>query len=265
MALTVVNTAFLLRKMLDDITLVCNSQTPALFLDADGRRLCRTGPLAILELHISTNDQMHTYIIHVHYLEDRAFSTPSTDGRYTLRVILEDPAIPKVFFDVRMDADALCAQYQITLAGIIGVQLMELSARVKADGGSDGRLHSLATCIECDSGLDPAEVDQLSSVRTRGRALWDPALGGRFDVFESRQLSPEIQAYCEANVVAMPRLFEVYNSRLDSKMSLTEKADYHACRILEASRFRVMAAHGPPRPASSLGPWDDWNGGYWRL
>ena len=263
MALTVVNTAFLLRKMLDEITLVCSSQTPALFLDADGRRLCRTGPLAILELHINTNDQMHTYLIHVHCLEDRTFSINSTDGRYTLRAILEDPAIPKVFFDVRMDADAPYAQYQITLAGIIDVQLMELSARAKTDGGSDGRLHSLATCVEHDSGLDSAEADRLSSVRTRGRALWDPALGGSFDVFESRPLSPEIQAYCEANVLVMPRLFEVYNSTLDSKMSLTEKHDYHACRILEASRYRVLAAHGPPRQVSSLGPWDDWNGGYW--
>lgn len=143
MARTVVQTAFSLRKMLDDISLVYESRIPALFLDADGRGLCRTGPLAILELHIDAPNRSHTYLVHVHFLEDRAFTTLSTNGQYTLKAILEDPTIPKVFFDVRMDADALYAQYDITLAGIIDLQLMERSARMERDGGSDGRLHSL--------------------------------------------------------------------------------------------------------------------------
>ena len=62
-----------------------------------------------------------------------------------------------------------------------------------------------------------------------------------------------------------PRLFEVCNSRLDGKMDLTEKDDFHACRILSASQNRVIMAQGPPRPASLNGPWTDWNGGYWTL
>ena len=265
MALTVVNTVFRLRKMLDDITRVCNSHRPALFLDSDGRRLCRTGPLTILEVHVDVPNQSHTYVVHVHILEHSSFSTFSTNGQYTLRKVLENPAIPKAFFDVRMDADALYAQYDITLAGIIDLQLMELSARAKRDGGSDGRLHSLATCVDHDSGLDPEKVARFESIKARGKALWDPALGGRYDVFESRPLSPDILAYCEASVLAMPRLFKEYNSRLDSKMYLTERHDFHARRIVEASRNRVLVAHGPPRQASSKGPWDDWNGGYWTM
>ncbi|CAD6571783.1 MAG: hypothetical protein ASARMPRED_004786 [Alectoria sarmentosa] len=265
MARTVVQTAFSLRKMLDDISLVYESRTPALFLHADGRGLCRTGPLAILELHIDAPNRSHTYLVHVHFLEDRAFTTLSTNGQYTLKAILEEPKIPKVFFDVRMDADALYAQYDITLAGIIDLQLMELSARAKRDGGSDGRLHSLETCFDNDSAMNPAEVARFKSFRNRGKARWDPALGGSYDVFELQSLFQEIFAYCEANVQAMPRLFEVYNSRLDGKMDLTEKDDFHACRILSASRNRVIMAQGPPRPASSNGPWNDWNGGYWTL
>ena len=147
MATTVVNTAFLVRKMLDEISCLQSSLTPSLFLDADGRSLCRTGPLAILELHCDTPAQSRTYLIHVHFLEDRAFSTLSTNGLYTLKAILEDPATPKAFFDVRMDADALYNQFGIALAGVIDVQLMELSARAKIDGGSDGWLHSFARCL----------------------------------------------------------------------------------------------------------------------
>lgn len=262
MSCTVVNTAFLLRKMLDDISSVYSSPKPALFLDCDGRRLCRTGPLAILELYINIPSRSHAYIIHVHVLEDRAFSTLSTNAQYTLRRILEDPALPKIFFDVRMDADALYGQYGISLAGIIDLQLMELSARAARDEGSDGRLHSLARCLDRDFGLDLTEISRLTSARSRGKMLWDPELGGSYDVFETKSLSPEILAYCEANVLVMSRLFEVYNARLGNKVSLTEKEDHYACRVLKASQDRVAMARGPPREATSKGPWDDWNGGY---
>lgn len=265
MSRTIVNTAFLLRKMLDDISSVYSTPKPALFLDCDGRRLCRTGPLAILELYLNTPSRSHTYIIHVDVLEDRTFSTLSTNGQYMLRKILEDPALPKIFFDVRMDADALYGQYGIALAGTIDLQLMELSARALRDGRSDGRLHSLARCLDRDSGLDPAEIARLTSARSRGKTLWDPALGGTYDVFETKPLSPAILAYCEANVRVMPRLFEVYNARLGNKVSLAEREDHDACRILKASQDRVAMARGPPREATSKGPWDDWSGGYWTL
>lgn len=261
MASTVVNTAFLLRKMLDDISPFDHLLYPSLFLDADGRRLCRTGPLAVLELHYTTPTQSHTYLIYVHFLEDRAFSTLSTDSLFSLKSILENPAIPKVFFDVRMDADALFSQYGVALAGVIDVQLMELSVRAKRDGGSDGWLHSFARCLEHDSGFAAVEVERFESARSRGKALWDPEVGGTYDVFELKSLSSEIIAYCEAVVGALPRLFEVYNSRLDGRVRLTETDDYYACRIIEASRNRVVMAQGPPRAASSKGPWDDWNGG----
>lgn len=265
MASTVVNTAFLLRKMLDNLSQAFNSRTPALFLHGDGRDLSRSGSLTVLGLHLNTPNQSHSYIIHVHFLEDRAFSTLSTNGKYTLRAILENPAIPKCFFDVRMDADALYAQFDITLAGIIDIQLMELSSRAKRNGGSDGRLHSLESCFDSAHGLDTAEADRFSAIRTRGKTLWNPALGGNFDVFETRPLHRDILTYCQANVQAMPRLFEGFNSRLGGKMELTEKDDYYASRVLKASKDRVMMAKRPSHPKSSMGPWNDWNGGYWQM
>ena len=240
MAPTVVNTAFLLRKMLDDISPFDHLLYPSLLLDADGRRLFRTGPLAVLDLHYNTPTQSRTYLIHVRFLEDPAFSTLSTDGLFSLKTILENPAILKVFFDMRMDSDALFNQYGVALAGFLDVQLMELSARAKRDGGSDGWLHSFARCLEHDPGLAAVELERFESTRSRGKALWDPELGGTYDVFELESLSLEIIAYCEANVRALLRLFEVYNSRLDGKVRLTERDDCYACRIIEGSRNRVV-------------------------
>ena len=46
----------------------------------------------------------------------------------SLKAILESPKTPKVFFDVRMDSDALYALFGVKLAGIIDLQLMEVAS-----------------------------------------------------------------------------------------------------------------------------------------
>jgi len=52
----------------------------------------------------------HVYIIDVHVLKKKAFETPSATG-LTLKAVLESDSVPKVFFDVRRDSDALFAHY----------------------------------------------------------------------------------------------------------------------------------------------------------
>lgn len=46
----------------------------------------------------------------------------------SLRSILEDKKIPKVFFDVRQDSGALHGQYQIELGGVIDLQILAMAA-----------------------------------------------------------------------------------------------------------------------------------------
>lgn len=79
----------------------------------------------------------------MHIVKEAAFLTKSTDGRMTLKSLLGCPDIPKIFFDVRMDSDALYGQYGITLAGIIDLQLMELALRMKQSLWADGYLKGL--------------------------------------------------------------------------------------------------------------------------
>ncbi len=47
----------------------------------------------------------------------------------TLKGILESGSIPKVFFDVHNDSDALFSHFSISLAGIYNIQLIELATR----------------------------------------------------------------------------------------------------------------------------------------
>lgn len=78
--------------------------TPALFLDAEGVQLSRNGELCILEVHVHHRHHQQTCIINICSLKDLAFSTPSTDRLFTLNSMLQDPKVPKVLFDVRMDS-----------------------------------------------------------------------------------------------------------------------------------------------------------------
>jgi exonuclease 3'-5' domain-containing protein 1 len=70
----------------------------------------------------------------------------------SLKTILESPTIPKVFFDIRNDSDALFSHFQISVDGIKDLQLMELASRK----GSQNLVARLAKCIEKESPVSTA-------------------------------------------------------------------------------------------------------------
>ena len=121
----VLDTAAALSKMLDGLDGV-PTQPPSLYFDLEGERLSRHGSISILQLHVLPSKR--TYLVDVHTLQHTAFSTCGENGR-TLKEILECDGIPKVFFDVRNDSDALYSHFNISLAGVQDLQLMELATR----------------------------------------------------------------------------------------------------------------------------------------
>ena len=54
------------------------------------------------------------YLIDAHVLKGDVFTTAGTTGQ-TLRDVLESATIPKVFFDVRNDSDALLSHFGVKL------------------------------------------------------------------------------------------------------------------------------------------------------
>src|SRR5689334_19054318 len=102
------------------------TEVPSLYIDLEGINLCRQGSISLLVIFVQPKN--HVYFVDIHKLHDEAFTTTSADGT-TLKTILESPKIPKVFFDVRNDSDALHHHFGIRLQGIEDVQLMENAAR----------------------------------------------------------------------------------------------------------------------------------------
>lgn len=88
---------------------------PSLYLDLEGVYLSRHGSVSILQIHVSPNNR--TYLIDIHVLGDKAFSTTGASGQ-TLKGILESDLIPKVFVDVRNDSDTLFSHFGIDLANV---------------------------------------------------------------------------------------------------------------------------------------------------
>ena len=132
MAYTIISTVSQMTILLDSVSIpTLTTSSPSLYFDVEGINLSRYGSISIIELHhepSSRPDKSHTYLIDVHILGFLAFSTASAEG-VSLKTILESPKTPKVFFDVRMDSDALYALFGIKLAGIIDLQLMEVVSR----------------------------------------------------------------------------------------------------------------------------------------
>ncbi|KAJ6437093.1 zinc-regulated transporter 2 [Purpureocillium lavendulum] len=199
------------------------TEPPSLYFDLEGVNLSRVGTVSILQLHILPSKQ--TYLIDIHSLHDKSFSTPGGNG-CTLKKILELDTIPKVFFDVRNDSDALYSHFGIRLAGVQDLQLMELASRSFLRKNVNG----LAKCIERDAPLSAEERANWIRIKEKGVRLFAPEKGGTYEVFNERPLPADIVLYCAQDVQILPRLWAQYYRKLSSGWKK---------KVLEASGDRV--------------------------
>ncbi|KAJ4348307.1 uncharacterized protein N0V89_009681 [Didymosphaeria variabile] len=219
---------------------VSTTVPPHLYIDLEGINLSRHGSISLLTLYDRSLPCI--FLIDVHALGFAAFTTPSTtcatisrsddniqligtnniemnvcsDEKpclITLKSILESPEIPKVFFDVRNDSDALFHHFGIELRGIQDLQVMELATR---GGRNRERVNGLSRCIEFGliNVLTPLQRSQVKTIKARGAELFSPEKGGSYAVFNERPLDMMLEHYCMQDVVHMPALWNVYNYKL---------------------------------------------------
>jgi exonuclease 3'-5' domain-containing protein 1 len=210
---------------------------PSLYIDLEGAKLSRNGTVSLLTLYVVPQDTV--YIIDIHNLGTTAFSTPATsttiitpvvattltksaesvseakpEEALTLKALLESSTIPKVFFDVRNDSDALFAHFNVRLSYIHDLQLMELATTTRS---SRDYLIGLSACITYNAhrlSLTPTQVYAWNATKDGGCQLFAPEHGGSYDVFDERPLKPLIQEYCVQDVVHMPELRKLYEERM---------------------------------------------------
>jgi len=153
-------------------------QPSTLYLDLEGKNLCRNGTLSIMTILV--HPTRITSLIDVQTLGNSAFITPSANGK-TLKAILEDPYTSKYLWDVRNDADALWAHYQVRLAGVTDLQLLENASRT----GDKTYIRGLDTCVKKDLRLKFMEVHRWIKTKKDVRASMPN------DIFARRPLNAE--------------------------------------------------------------------------
>lgn len=247
-AFTVVDSAEALSKVVDSL-INLPTKPPSLYIDLEGVNLSRQGTISILQIHIASSNE--NFLIDIHTLGSAAFSTEGKQG-HTLRSVLQSDLIPKVFFDVRNDSDALFSHYDISLAGVVDLQLMEYATRTFRRKFVNG----LSKCIERDSNMTYTQRLEWQQVKERGVKLFAPEKGGTYEVFNHRPLSDDIGLYCVQDVQWLPLLYEVYSKKLNSNMSA--KVALATLERVKDSQSPYYRGHGQHK---ALGPW--WSGS-WR-
>lgn len=230
----VISTVLELEKFLSSI-----SRSSTLYVNLEGNSLSRWGTISLISINILPQKTIR--IIDVLVLGEATFTTPSKKS-LTLKSILENPNIPKCFWDVRNDADALWAHYNVSLAGIVDIQLIENMSRI----GGRTYLRGLDQSIENDLNLEAEESSRRSVVKKEITTLMTT------NIFDSRPMDPQTVEYCVDGVVHLPDLQALYLDRM--------QGDWLSKVMKEGAR-RVNETHSPkyaPKSAFKMyGPWGD--------
>ncbi|PPQ80271.1 hypothetical protein CVT24_006603 [Panaeolus cyanescens] len=201
-----VDTPTTLIDCLEDISSPNGTHARDLAIDLEGVNLSRDGRIAIIQ--IVAKGSTTVWIVDVTTLGQHAFNHCSPNGQ-SLRGILEDANITKLFFDVRNDSDALYAHFGVEMQNVLDLQLLDVASR-RSKNMNVLYVSGLARCIDIHLN-GPAGWLETKEAGTR---LFSPERGGSYEVFEQRPIDPVILRYSAQDVVLLFRLREVLESKI---------------------------------------------------
>ncbi|CZR66873.1 uncharacterized protein PAC_16774 [Phialocephala subalpina] len=204
------------------------SPSDSFYIDLEGNNLSRHGTISLITILIHPSRSVR--IIDILTLGPSAFTTTP----------LEDPTIPKYLWDVRNDADALWALYNVGLAGVTDIQLLENASRI----GDRKYVRGLDKCVQFDLNLGFMERERWLRTKQDVKNIMDA------NIFDVRPMAPKTIQYCTNDVMHLPDLHTLYLARMEG--------DWLA-KAMNESAERVVEAHSPEYDPQSdtkkLGPW----------
>jgi hypothetical protein len=203
----------------------------AVAVDLEGVRLSRHGAIALLQMCLST-DPRTVYIVDVIALGVNAFEVATHSGT-SIRRVLEDPVIRKVFFDPRHDVDALYYQYGVVVENVFDLQLAEVALR-RARGLTVRYVVGLFKCLyQQDLLLTPTQKKLAEKINEAGKSLFEPEFGGNYEIFLERPLHPSLLVYASHDARYLLQLHDLFHDQLS-----VADGDWYA-RVLDASQIRA--------------------------
>ncbi|KAF2673324.1 hypothetical protein BT63DRAFT_153460 [Microthyrium microscopicum] len=206
-----------------------------IYIDFEGFKLGRNGTISLLTIHIidgltldtsldSSNAETalaelrdRTGIIDITALQQRAFST-SSNANSTLKDILESPNITKYIWDVRRPANALWYLYNIRLAGVIDIQLLDSFTRESPEKPVRTMASRFYQQVHNVSWMTEAEQDEWIETRDVVEYWADPK------IWEKRPLGKEVLKYCVGQVVYLPRLVKALEVNARGRRRVEEES-----------------------------------------
>ena len=228
-----------------------------MYVDLEGVDLCCEGTISILTILVNAGFPK-VYLIDVYVLGAQAFNTAGIEKK-TLKDILQDGRIPKVFFDVRNDSNALFTHFGVALQGVEDVQIMESATRVTTQ--SRRLLSGLAKCVE--ENVPMSGRGNWKQAKEEGERLFKSQYGGSYEVSNQRPIPEEIICYCAGDVQCLPVLREIFWATRSSRWRDLVREESQ--KRVTASQRPEYQPHGRDR---ALAPWsadqnrtlDQWNG-----
>ncbi|KAK9778956.1 putative Ribonuclease H-like domain-containing protein [Seiridium cardinale] len=191
------------------------SPSSTLYLDMEGNSLGRHGTITLFTILV--HPQGVVKIIDVLLLGESSFHT-----------------------DARNDADAFWALYQVSLTGVLDVQLLENASRI----GGKTYLHGLEKAIKFDLRLGYLELDRWTRRKNSIRNLMSS------NVFAVRPVSDEVAQYCVNDVTYLPRLHDLYMERIS--VEWPRKVEEESSRWAAEAH---SATYEPRSATKAVGPW----------
>lgn len=204
------NFGYLLRffRVVEEMVTNAQPDQPAtIAVDFEGVKLCRHGELCLAQFCCYI-DPCTVYVLDVYKLGKEAFTMTNQQGM-SVKSILEDESIRKVWFDPRNDVDALYHQFGVQPHGIFDLQIAEVAERRSRGLGVryvQGLFKCLANCTH------PHLTDEHKAFAEKidilGKNLFEPDNGGSYEVFRQRPLHPIILVYAAHDARHMLMLYE---------------------------------------------------------
>ncbi|CAK8999295.1 unnamed protein product [Durusdinium trenchii] len=175
-------------------------------VDFEGVRLSRSGQLCLVQLTCS-DVPSRVYVLDVHVLP-RSLHIATPKG-LSIKTILEDPLILKIWFDPRNDVDALYHQFGIEPHNIFDLQLAEVAAR-RSKGLTVNFVFSLQKCLAGCDRLDQSQKSFAEFINKCGKQLFEPEKGGSYEIFQKRPLLDQILVYAAHDSRYLQLLYAYY-------------------------------------------------------
>lgn len=225
---------------------------PSLYFKLQIEKLSLTyeGTVSIIQVFDSTTNQI--YLLNVFGLGGVVFCSLGEDRR-TFKDILESPAIPKVFFDVRETADALHAHFGIEIQGVEDLQLMENASRAGALH-LKRHLRKLPTCIQDHAFTTTAEQVAWAAMDHVGWNVAESTMCPHEVFRTSSHLTKAFALYSLAReVVHLPLLREHYQRRLSADWKRKVSVE----TLVRVQTSQSIAQSTQSGEEGELGPWQE--------